>query len=370
MEIVRRHQRTAIAGHGARYRLRPGQHRHRGAGRPGLGAFGHRPARRADRRRPRRPGYPAGRPRLDRARAGAARDPGPAERRGLRPVRGHRRAQGRHPARPEPRTCSARSAQAHHRAGGGQRRRVEPGRPAGDRLPASRRASRARSSAPRSTRARSPWKKPSRRWRSGDRGRAGHSLPGRGRRPGGQGRQLPRAARRRRPGRAGRVSTTPRARTSSTFLDITASSGGRETMLRRGAAHRRAGLHPAHRRRRRAQRWRTSTGCCGPGPTRSSLNTAAVARPDLLAETAGRFGRKCMVLSVDARRARGPAQRFRGDHARRPARHRDRRGRLGPAGHRARGGEILLNSMDARRHHDRLRPGADRGRCAPWRPSR
>ena len=37
-----------------------------------------------------------------------------------------------------------------------------------------------------------------------DGGGAGHSLPGRGRRPGGQGRQLPRPARRRRPGRAGR----------------------------------------------------------------------------------------------------------------------------------------------------------------------
>src|ERR1700760_2181419 len=76
------------------------------------------------------PGTPAGRPRLDRRGRGAARDPGPAERRGLRPVRGHRRAQGRHPARPEP-GLAPRRLRAHDRAGGGQRRRVEPGRPAG-----------------------------------------------------------------------------------------------------------------------------------------------------------------------------------------------------------------------------------------------
>ena len=37
-----------------------------------------------------------------------------------------------------------------------------------------------------------------------------------------------------------------------TFLDITASSGDRETMLRRGPPHRRAGLHPADRGRRGA----------------------------------------------------------------------------------------------------------------------
>ena len=55
-----------------------------------------------------------------------------------------------------------------------------------------------------------------------------------------------------------------------TFLDITASSGDRETTLRRGAAHRRAGLHPADRRRRRAQRPRTSTGCCARARTRSA----------------------------------------------------------------------------------------------------
>jgi len=39
------------------------------------------------------------------------------------------------------------------------------------------------------------------------------------------------------------------------------------------------------------------------GADKVSLNTAAVERPDLLAEGAHRFGSQCMVLSVDARRA-------------------------------------------------------------------
>src|SRR5581483_2561366 len=39
------------------------------------------------------------------------------------------------------------------------------------------------------------------------------------------------------------------------------------------------------------------------GADKVSLNTAAVERPELLAEGAQRFGSQCMVLSVDARRA-------------------------------------------------------------------
>src|SRR5256885_1068840 len=39
------------------------------------------------------------------------------------------------------------------------------------------------------------------------------------------------------------------------------------------------------------------------GADKVSLNTAAVARPELLGEAAHRFGSQCVVLSVDARRA-------------------------------------------------------------------
>jgi cyclase len=85
------------------------------------------------------------------------------------------------------------------------------------------------------------------------------------------------------------------------------------------------------------------------GADKVSLNTAAVARPELLGEAAARFGAQCIVLSVDARRAPAAGcesgfevtthggQRGTGidavDWARRGA-------RLGA-------GEILLNSMDA-----------------------
>jgi cyclase len=41
------------------------------------------------------------------------------------------------------------------------------------------------------------------------------------------------------------------------------------------------------------------------GADKVSLNTAAIARPELLAEAAHRFGSQCVVLSVDARRATG-----------------------------------------------------------------
>ena len=70
------------------------------------------------------------------------------------------------------------------------------------------------------------------------------------------------------------------------------------------------------------------------GADKVSLNTAAIARPELLAEAARQFGSQCVVLSVDARRVKpgDPAdpERLRGHHARRPHRHRHRRRRLGP----------------------------------------
>ena len=99
------------------------------------------------------------------------------------------------------------------------------------------------------------------------------------------------------------------------------------------------------------------------GADKVSLNTAAVARPELLTEVAGRFGAQCVVVSVDARRAVLP----RGDDPPRPPRagvaelasgfevttHGGRRGTGLDAVEWARraaelgAGEILLNSMDA-----------------------
>jgi cyclase len=99
------------------------------------------------------------------------------------------------------------------------------------------------------------------------------------------------------------------------------------------------------------------------GADKVSLNTAAIARPELLTEVAGRFGAQCVVVSVDARRAVFP----RGDDPPRPPRtgqdpppsgfevttHGGRRGTgLDAVAWAARAaqlgaGEILLNSMDA-----------------------
>jgi cyclase len=103
------------------------------------------------------------------------------------------------------------------------------------------------------------------------------------------------------------------------------------------------------------------------GADKVSLNTAAIARPELLTEVAGRFGAQCVVVSVDARRA----VLARGSDPPRPSRagsaqeggelpsgfevttHGGRRGTGLDAVAWARraaalgAGEILLNSMDA-----------------------
>lgn len=85
------------------------------------------------------------------------------------------------------------------------------------------------------------------------------------------------------------------------FLDITASSGGRETMI--DVVGRTAdqvfipltvggGVRSVDDVDRLLRA----------GADKVSLNTAAIARPELLAEAAQRFGSQCVVLSVDARR--------------------------------------------------------------------
>ena len=135
-----------------------------------------------------------------------------------------------------------------------------------------------------------------------------------------------------------------------TFLDITASSGGRQTMydvVRRtaeqvfipltvGGGVRSAGDVDALLRA---------------GADKVSLNTAAVARPELLSEAARQFGSQCVVLSVDARRVKaGGAPTQSGFEV---TTHGGRTGTGIDAVDWARravglgAGEILLNSMDA-----------------------
>ena len=129
-----------------------------------------------------------------------------------------------------------------------------------------------------------------------------------------------------------------------TFLDITASSSGRETtyeVVRRtaeqvfipltvGGGVRTVGDVDALLRA---------------GADKVGVNTAAVARPEFLREAAHRFGSQCIVLSIDARRAAGGGfevtthggRRGTGIDAVQWAAHAQELG----------AGEILLNSMDA-----------------------
>src|SRR5690242_5405382 len=87
------------------------------------------------------------------------------------------------------------------------------------------------------------------------------------------------------------------------------------------------------------------------GADKVSINTAAVARPELLREASHRFGAQCIVLSVDARRV--PAGEPPTPSGFEVTTHGGRRGTgIDAVSWAARGqqlgvGEILLNSMDA-----------------------
>ena len=86
-----------------------------------------------------------------------------------------------------------------------------------------------------------------------------------------------------------------------TFLDITASSAGRQTMydvVRRTAGQVFIPLTVGGGVRSSAD----VDALLRAGADKVSLNTAAIARPGLLAEAARQFGSQCVVLSVDARR--------------------------------------------------------------------
>jgi imidazole glycerol-phosphate synthase subunit HisF len=141
------------------------------------------------------------------------------------------------------------------------------------------------------------------------------------------------------------------------FLDITASSGGRETMYEvvgRTAEQVFIPLTVGGGVRSVADVDRLLRA----GADKVSLNTAAVARPDLLAQAAHRFGSQCVVLSVDARRATGDSPPASGFEV---TTHGGRRGTgIDAVQWAARAvdlgvGEILLNSMDA----DGTRAGFD-----------
>jgi len=135
-----------------------------------------------------------------------------------------------------------------------------------------------------------------------------------------------------------------------TFLDVTASSSGRATMLdvvRRTAEQVFIPLTVGGGVRSVDD----VNVLLRAGADKVGVNTAAIARPELLAELAQRFGSQCIVLSVDARRVReGDAPTPSGWEV---TTHGGRQGTgIDAIEWTSRGaelgvGEILLNSMDA-----------------------
>ena len=134
-----------------------------------------------------------------------------------------------------------------------------------------------------------------------------------------------------------------------TFLDVSASSAGRDTMVdvvRRTAVQVFVPLTVGGGVRTTDDVDRLLRA----GADKVGVNTAAIARPELLAEIADRFGNQVLTLSVDARRVTGDTTTESGYEV---TTHGGRRGTGIDAvewAERAAGlgaGEILLNSMDA-----------------------
>lgn len=134
-----------------------------------------------------------------------------------------------------------------------------------------------------------------------------------------------------------------------TFLDVTASSGGRDTMVDVVGRTADQVFVPLT----------VGGGVRSPedvdtllraGADKVGVNTAAIARPELIGDIARRFGNQVLVLSVDARRCTGDTVTASGYEV---TTHGGRKGTGLDAVEWARrgaelgAGEILLNSMDA-----------------------
>src|SRR5215472_2679874 len=134
------------------------------------------------------------------------------------------------------------------------------------------------------------------------------------------------------------------------FLDITASSGNRETtfdVVRRTAEQVFIPLTVGGG----VRACEDVDKLLRAGADKVSINTAAIARPELLHEASRRFGSQCIVLSVDARRV--PAGQEPTPSGFEVTTHGGRRGtgidavEWAQRGEEYGVGEILLNSMDA-----------------------
>ncbi len=138
------------------------------------------------------------------------------------------------------------------------------------------------------------------------------------------------------------------------FLDITASSGSRETtydVVRRTAEQVFIPLTVGGGVRSPQDVDRLLRA----GADKVGVNTAAIARPELLREISRRFGNQVLVLSVDARRAEGTPSGFEvTTHGGRQSTGIDAV-EWAQRGEELGVGEVLLNSMDA----DGTRAGYD-----------
>lgn len=135
-----------------------------------------------------------------------------------------------------------------------------------------------------------------------------------------------------------------------TFLDVTASSSGRGTMIdvvKRTAEQIFIPLTVGGGVRTEDD----VNQLLRAGADKASVNTAAIARPELLAELSRRFGSQCIVLSVDARTV--PEGEKSTPSGWEVTTHGGRRGtgidavEWAQRGQELGVGEILLNSMDA-----------------------
>lgn len=134
-----------------------------------------------------------------------------------------------------------------------------------------------------------------------------------------------------------------------TFLDVSASASGRDTMfdvVRRTAEQVFVPLTVGGGVRSADD----VDTLLRAGADKVSVNTAAIARPELLAEISARFGNQVLVLSVDARRCADGVETASGYEV---TTHGGRRGtgidaiEWARLGEELGAGEILLNSMDA-----------------------
>ncbi len=105
---------------------------------------------------------------------------------------------------------------------------------------------------------------------------------------------------------------------------------------------------------------RTWRGCSASGADKVGVNSAAIARPELLGEIADRFGAQVLVLSLDVKRSSATPSGFVvTTHGGRTETDRDALAWAREA-HRAGRGRAAGQLDRRRRHQAGLRPGADR----------